>query len=62
LNEVSCVKQQAAARAIKETMDKKLGEAWNCVIGEGYNFEVSYQTKHMMYVYYQTTAVLLFKY
>jgi dynein light chain 4 len=47
---------------IKETMDKKFGEAWNCIIGEGFTFDVSYQTKNMMYVYYQTVGVLLFKY
>jgi dynein light chain 4 len=43
-------------------MDKKFGEAWNCIIGEGFTFDVSYQTKNMMYVYYQTVGVLLFKY
>ena len=43
-------------------MDKKFGEAWLCVIGEGFNFDVSYQTKNMLYVYYQNLAVLLWKY
>ena len=53
---------QAACKLIKDTMDKKFGEAWLCVIGEGFNFDVSYQTKNMLYVYYQNLAVLLWKY
>ena len=57
-----CALFQSASRMIKETMDKKFGEAWNCIIGEGFTFDVSYQTKNMMYVYYQTVGVLLFKY
>lgn len=54
--------EQAAARLIKETMDKKFGTHWHCCIGEGFGFEVTYQQRNMVYVYYgEKLGVLLFK-
>jgi dynein light chain 4 len=53
---------EGAARQVKESMDKKFGPSWHCVIGEGFGFQVTYQMKHMMYLFYQgNVAVLLFK-
>ena len=52
---------EAAAQLIKITLDKKFGAAWHCVIGEGFGFDVTYQAKNMVYVYYGTTGVLVFK-
>jgi len=53
---------EAAARTVKDKMDTKFGAAWHCVIGEGYGFDVTYQTKNCIYVYYQgKIACLLFK-
>lgn len=43
---------QVAAKAIKETMDKKFGSYWHVVVGEGFGFEVSYETKHILYLFF----------
>ena len=52
---------QAAAQLIKSTMDKKFGAAWHCAIGEGFGFEITYQAKSMIYVYYGTLGILAYK-
>ncbi len=52
---------QAAAQLIKTTMDKKFGAAWHCVIGEGFGFDITYQSKNMVYVYYGTIGILAYK-
>ena len=53
---------EGSARAVKEQMDRKFGSSWHCVIGEGFGFEVTYEMKHCMLLYYQgNLAVLLFK-
>lgn len=43
---------QTAARTIKEAMDKKYGVYWHVVVGEGFGFEVSYETKNMLYLFF----------
>lgn len=53
---------EAAARIVKEQMDRKFGPTWNCIIGEGYAFEITHQTKYMLHLYYLgNIATLLFK-
>lgn len=43
-------------------MDRKFGPSWHCIIGEGFGFQCTYQTKHMIFLYYQgNVAILLFK-
>jgi hypothetical protein len=42
-------------------MDKKFGAAWHCVIGEGFGFEITYQAKNMVYVYYGQIGILAYK-
>ena len=61
LNGMSLFSVQAAAQLIKTTMDKKFGAAWHCVIGEGFGFDITYQAKNMVYVYYGTIGVLAYK-
>lgn len=41
-----------AARMIKETMDKKFGPSFHVVVGEGYGFEVSYEVKNILYLFF----------
>lgn len=53
--------KQAAAQLIKTTMDKKFGAAWHCVIGEGFGFDITYQAKNMVYVYYGSIGILAYK-
>ncbi|CAN0008629.1 unnamed protein product [Heterosigma akashiwo] len=52
---------EAAATSIKNTMDKKCGATWHCAIGEGFGFDVTYQQKNMIYVFYGQVGVLIFK-
>jgi hypothetical protein len=42
---------------------KKFGPAWHVCIGEGFGFEVTYQARHMLYLFYgEHIGVLVFKY
>ena len=41
---------EAAAKLIKDTMDKKFGAVWHCAIGEGFGFDITYQQRNMIYV------------
>lgn len=52
---------EAAAKLIKETLDKKFSGPWQVLVGEGVGFEVTYQQRHIQLTYYQNTAVLVFK-
>lgn len=53
---------EASAKLIKETLDKKFGACWHCVIGEGFGFDVTFQLKNLLYLFFGgTTAVLVFK-
>ena len=53
---------QAAAKFIKENMDRQFGPSWHCIIGEGYSFEVTRQQNSTILLYYGgSLAVLLFK-
>ena len=42
-------------------MDKKFGAMWHCAIGEGFGFDITYQQRNMIYVYYGKIGILLFK-
>lgn len=41
-----------AAKMIKETLDKKFGTSWHVVVGEGFGFEISYELKNLMYMFF----------
>ncbi|PSN44669.1 Dynein light chain 4 [Blattella germanica] len=43
---------EMAARMIKETMDKKFGPSWHTVVGEGFGFEISYECKNLLYMFF----------
>ncbi|XP_007907984.1 dynein axonemal light chain 4 [Callorhinchus milii] len=43
---------ETAAKMIKETMDKKFGSSWHVVVGEGFGFEVTHETKNMLYMFF----------
>ena len=57
----SSVLPQKAAQMIKEMMDKKFGPAWHVAMGEGYGFDVSYNTRHLLYMFYSGLGILVFK-
>lgn len=53
---------QMAARTIKELMDKKFGIYWHVIVGEGFGFEVAYETKNIMYMFFAgNLAVVIWK-
>ena len=53
---------EAAAKFVKETMDKKYGPHWHCVLGEGFGFEITYELKHLMYMFHAgRIACVVFK-
>ncbi|XP_019868951.1 dynein axonemal light chain 4 [Aethina tumida] len=43
---------EAAARMIKEEMDKKYGPPFHVVVGEGFGFEVSYEINNLLYMFF----------
>ena len=53
---------QQQAKGTVELMNKKFGEGWNCIIGDGYDFEVTHMKNQMIFVYYGKLACLLYKY
>ena len=56
------IEVMAAAKFIKENMDRQFGPSWHCIIGEGYSFEVTRQQNSTMLMYYAgNMSVLLFK-
>jgi len=52
---------EAAARMVKEQMDKKYNENWIVVIGQGFAFEVTHEVKHVLWMYFCDIAVLVYK-
>jgi len=41
-----------AAKMIKENLDKRFAPSWHVVVGEGFGFEVSYEMKNLMYMFF----------
>ena len=53
---------EMAAKFVKDQMDKKFGSPWHCVVGEGFGFDVTYELKHLMYMFHKGfIAVVIFK-
>ncbi|KAL5473518.1 hypothetical protein EMCRGX_G028009 [Ephydatia muelleri] len=53
---------EAAAKLIKETMDKKFGAAWHVVVGMGFGFEINYEVKNILYMFFGgNTAICMWK-
>ncbi len=47
---------------MKEALDRKFGPTWNVCVGEGFGYDVTYNAKHCLLVYYgEKLGVLLFK-
>uniref|UniRef100_T1GXG2 Dynein light chain n=1 Tax=Megaselia scalaris TaxID=36166 RepID=T1GXG2_MEGSC len=43
---------EQAAKVIKETLDKKFGTYWHVIVGEGFGFQVSYETNNLLYLFF----------
>ncbi|CAG9801068.1 unnamed protein product [Chironomus riparius] len=53
---------ELAAKTVKEAMDKKFGSFWHCCVGEGFGFEVSYETRNILYLFFGgNLAIVLWK-
>ena len=42
---------EMCSQNIKEILDKKFGPSWHVIVGEGFGFEISYETKNMLYMF-----------
>jgi dynein light chain 4 len=42
---------EKAAQAVKDGMDRKFGPTWHCCIGEGFGYDVTYNTRNMLLLY-----------
>merc|ERR1712121_22487 len=53
---------EAAAKLIKETMDKKFGASWHTIVGEGFGFELTHELKNILYMFFGgSMAICLWK-
>jgi dynein light chain 4 len=53
---------ELATKSIKEFLDKRYGPAWQCVIGEGFAYDISVQSGAYLLMYYNgTLGCLIFK-
>lgn len=52
---------ESAAQLVKNTLDKKFGSTWHCVMGEGFGFDITCQRKFLLHVYYGQAAILCYK-
>ncbi|XP_045475027.1 dynein axonemal light chain 4 [Harmonia axyridis] len=43
---------EGAAKMIKEEMDKKFGPPYHVVVGEGFGFEITYECKNLLYMFF----------
>ena len=44
----------------EETVGKKFGALWHCVMGDGFGFELTYELKHLMYLHFCLLMIDLF--
>jgi len=43
-------------------MDKKYGNSWHSVVGEGFGFEITHEVKNLLYMFFAgNIGVLLWK-
>ena len=40
-----------SSEVLQEVLDKKFGPSWHVIVGEGFGFEISYETKKMFYMF-----------
>jgi len=53
---------ELATKSIKEVLDKRYGPAWQCVIGEGFAYDISVQSGAYLLMYYNgSLGCLIFK-
>ncbi|KAJ3018764.1 UNVERIFIED_CONTAM: Dynein light chain 4, axonemal [Siphonaria sp. JEL0065] len=50
---------ETAAKVIKELMDKRCGTSWHVVVGEGFGFDITHESKNLMFMYFGGTVGIL---
>lgn len=56
------IDMQSACKFVKETMDKKYGASWHCMIGRGFAYDITSNKENLIYGYYGgNVGVLLYK-
>uniref|UniRef100_A0A0X3P057 Dynein light chain n=1 Tax=Schistocephalus solidus TaxID=70667 RepID=A0A0X3P057_SCHSO len=51
-----------AAKMVKEGLEQRTGPGWHVIVGPGFGFEISYELKNILYMYFGgNTGVLLWK-
>ena len=43
---------EKASQVCKESLEKKFGPTWNVCVGEGFGYDVTFNAKHCLLVYY----------
>ncbi|MES1910358.1 MAG: hypothetical protein MHM6MM_002965 [Cercozoa sp. M6MM] len=53
---------EAAAKTVKERMDRKFGPSWQCIIGKGFGFRIDKQVGYCLELFYMGDwCALVFK-
>eukprot|EP00887_Chlorella_sp_A99_P004063 scaffold11.g4063.t1 len=53
--------EKDVAAYIKKEFDSKHNPTWHCIVGRNFGSYVTHETKHFIYFYLGSVAVLLFK-
>ena len=54
-------REQDIAGYIKKEFDAKHSPTWHCIVGRNFGSYVTHESKHFIYFYLDSHAVLLFK-
>jgi len=49
------------AAMIKKEFDKTFYPTWHCIVGKDFGSDVEYEENHMIYFYWGTRAILLYR-
>ena len=56
------IDMEAAARLIKDQLDRSQGPYWHCIMGQGFSSDIMSQKNNLLFMYFAgTMAVLLWK-
>ncbi|BHF81714.1 Dynein light chain 4, axonemal [Sparganum proliferum] len=51
-----------AAKMLKDALEEKMGSGWHVVVGQGFGYEVNYDKRFIMFMYFGgNTAILMWK-
>nr|VZI44862.1 unnamed protein product [Spirometra erinaceieuropaei] len=51
-----------AAKMLKDALEEKMGAGWHVVVGQGFGYEVNYDKRFIMFMYFGgNTAILMWK-